>query len=172
MTDYRVGPGNTQIVIESLQKKDNSMSTTEHFTSLDETLLSIKQAHAEELRTLKDKLLAVQIEADLSRIAAAEANRERDTYMRLATKLITQFGTVEQVFATAKQMALEYAMADQKWAKPPPPDRKSPEQIAEERATAVDARMAQFDEPMEAKDCPPTPEEIAAKVQAALENPK
>lgn len=82
------------------------MTALETLSSLDRTLAEARNFHTSEMKALEDKLLAAQLEATLCKDALAKAMTERDNYMRVATRLITQFGTVEAVFAEAKQMAL------------------------------------------------------------------
>ena len=82
------------------------------FKSIDETLIAIKTDHGDQIQSLKDRIVALEIELTLHKDLSTRATADRDQYMRLATKLITQFGTVEQVFSEAKAMAL--AMEHQK----------------------------------------------------------
>lgn len=74
--------------------------------SIDETLAAIRDNHEREIQCAKDSMIAAQLELSLCREAMRKAQEERDYYMRIATKLITQFGTVEAVFAEAKALAL------------------------------------------------------------------
>src|SRR4051812_37443050 len=72
-----------------------TMAAMDNFYSLDETIRRIKEEHAEELKAVNDRLMASNIELELTKRRLAQANADRDTYMRLATKLVAQFGTVE-----------------------------------------------------------------------------
>ena len=78
----------------------------ERFYSLDETIRDIKEAHQAEIQSVKDKLMAAEIEAAMLREALQVADRERKSAERVTVKLITQFATVEAVFAEAKALAL------------------------------------------------------------------
>lgn len=77
-----------------------------HFESLDETVRRIREDCELQLQTMRDKLIAAEIEATLCKEQLAKANEARDLYMRVAERLVTQFATVEKVFADAKAMAL------------------------------------------------------------------
>lgn len=74
--------------------------------SIDETLAAIRDNHEREIRSAQDAQVAANLETALCREALRKAQTERDYYMRIATKLITQFGVVEAVFAEAKALAL------------------------------------------------------------------
>ena len=74
--------------------------------SLDETVAAIKADCESQIAAMKDRLTAAEIEAALCRDLLTKANTDRDMYMRVAERLVTQFGTVEKVFADAKAMAL------------------------------------------------------------------
>lgn len=76
------------------------------FKSIDETLASIRNDHESTIQTFKDRIVALELELTLHKDLSTRATKDRDQWMRLATKLVTQFGTVEQVFAEAKAMAL------------------------------------------------------------------
>lgn len=76
------------------------------FHSIDETLARIKDETASTIQSHKDTIFALQTELALHKSLTAAATVDRDKYMRIATQLITQFGTVEKVFSTAKEMAL------------------------------------------------------------------
>ena len=78
----------------------------ERFYSLDETIRDIKEAHQAEIQSVKDKLMAAEIEAVMLREALQVADRERRSAERVTVKLLTQFATVEAVFAEAKRLAL------------------------------------------------------------------
>lgn len=82
------------------------MTATDRFNSLDETVKSIREEHERALKASQDELLAAHIEVAMLKDAIKSANTDRDKWMRIATKLTTQFGTVEAVFADAKRMAL------------------------------------------------------------------
>lgn len=76
------------------------------FKSIDEMLASAKDEHESCKKALLDRIFALETELTLHKSLTASASKDRDTWMRLATKLVTQFGTVEQVFSEAKAMAL------------------------------------------------------------------
>lgn len=97
------------------------MIATERFSSLDETIRAIRHEYEMENQTLKDALTAAQIEKEIAQTKMTDALRERDVYLRLATKLVTQFATVEQVFADAKRIAIEHAMLEAKEGQPKEP---------------------------------------------------
>lgn len=78
----------------------------QHFESLDETIRTIRAECEREIKAMADKLLAAEIEAALCRDLLKQSNDNRDAYMRVAERLITQFATVEKVFADAKAYAL------------------------------------------------------------------
>lgn len=82
------------------------MSALDRFASLDETITSIRQDHAETLKACTDHLLATQLELELTKAQLTKACLDRDRYMRISTKLITQFAVVENVFSEAKALAL------------------------------------------------------------------
>lgn len=86
----------------------------EHFKSLDETVATIKAECETRVKAAEDKALASNIEATLCKNLLKEANETRDMYARVAERLITQFSTVERVFADAKA----YAMAIPKKEEP------------------------------------------------------
>lgn len=77
------------------------------YKSLDETVSAIREDCEAQLKDAKDKVLASEIRATLLEQYLAEAKADRDSAVRIATKLITQFGLVEKVFADAKELALE-----------------------------------------------------------------
>lgn len=95
------------------------MIATERFSSLDETIRAIRHEYEMENQTLKDSLTAATIEKEIAQTKMTDALRERDVYLRLATKLVTQFATVEQVFADAKRIAIEHAMLEAKETQEP-----------------------------------------------------
>lgn len=78
------------------------------YSSIDEMLKNAKDEHETTLGQLKDQIFALQTELALHKRLTAAATADRDKYMRLATKLITQFDTVEKVFSDAKALALSY----------------------------------------------------------------
>lgn len=88
------------------------MSALDQMNSLDSILKTIKEEHATEMQKLKDSLLAAELQTTLCQKALADAAKERDKWMRIATKLVTQFSTVEQVFAEAKRIALSMPETD------------------------------------------------------------
>jgi len=77
-----------------------------HFETLDATARAIKEDCERELRAMSDKLLAAEIESSMCKEHFTKERAEKERYMRIATKLITQFGAVEQIFAEAKKMAM------------------------------------------------------------------
>jgi hypothetical protein len=77
-----------------------------HFESLDETVRAIRAECEMQLKAMADKLLAAEIESTLCRDLLKQSNDSRDAYMRVAERLVTQFATVEKVFADAKAYAL------------------------------------------------------------------
>jgi len=84
------------------------------FKSMDETLSAIKDQHAEEMKACQDRMLAAEVRAEILQDHLKAAQADRDSAVRIATKLITQFALVEKVFAEAKQLALEVAREGQK----------------------------------------------------------
>jgi hypothetical protein len=83
------------------------MSATDKFQSIDETLAFIKETHAAEMAALADALKAATVELELTKAAFKKADERAMVSERLAIKLITQFGTVEAIFAEAKKLALQ-----------------------------------------------------------------
>lgn len=74
--------------------------------SLDETVIAIRETHAAEIQAANDRVLAAEVKATLLEDQLARAVEARASAERLATKLITQFGAVEAIFADAKALAL------------------------------------------------------------------
>ena len=76
------------------------------YKSLDETVARIREDCEAQLKDARDKMLASEIRSTLLEQQLKEANANRDSAVRIATKLITQFSVVEKVFAEAKELAL------------------------------------------------------------------
>jgi len=76
------------------------------YKSLDETVARIREDCEAQLKDARDKVLAAEIRASILEQHLSEAKADRDSAVRIATKLITQFGIVEKVFAEAKELAL------------------------------------------------------------------
>ena len=83
------------------------MSALEQFSSIDETLKVIRESHAAEMAAMFDALKAATVELELTKAAFKKADERAMISERLAIKLITQFGTVEAIFAEAKKLALQ-----------------------------------------------------------------
>ena len=78
----------------------------EQFQSIDEALRSARAECEEQLRSMQDRLMAAEMKAELCQERENEATAKCERYMRIAERLVTQFATVEAVFAEAKAMAL------------------------------------------------------------------
>lgn len=78
----------------------------EKFLDLNATIADIKADCEHQVRTANDARIAAEIEAQLCKDLLTKANENRDLYMRIAERLVTQFATVEKVFADARAMAL------------------------------------------------------------------
>lgn len=78
----------------------------EKFQSLDETIRQIREDCEHAVKAAQDRCVAAEMEAQICKDLLAKANDQRDLYMRIAERLVTQFATVEKVFADAKAMAL------------------------------------------------------------------
>lgn len=78
----------------------------DQFQSLDEAVKAIREETDAALKAMSDRLLAAELEATLCRDLLHKANEKSEAYMRVAERLITQFATVEKVFADAKAYAL------------------------------------------------------------------
>ena len=74
--------------------------------SLDDTIVAIRETHAAEIQAASDRVLAAEVKTTLLESQLARAVEARASAERLATKLITQFGAVEAIFADAKALAL------------------------------------------------------------------
>lgn len=82
--------------------------------SLDETVAAIREAHEEELKAAKDAQFGAEVKTALLEDMLAKAIEARNTAERFSMKLLTQFNTVEAVFAEAKAIAIEHARAETK----------------------------------------------------------
>lgn len=78
------------------------------YQSIDEMLKSVRDEHETTIGQYKDQIFALQTELVLHKSLTAAAALDRDKWMRVATKLIVQFGLVEKVFADAKELALAH----------------------------------------------------------------
>lgn len=76
------------------------------FQSLDEMVAGIKADCEAQLKAMSDKLLAAEIEATMAKDQLKVAREAQMAAERVTTKLLTQFGTVAQVFEEAKNLAL------------------------------------------------------------------
>lgn len=79
------------------------------FESLDEAVAAIKADCEEQLRSMRDKLMAAEIECHLCKQQMEAAVVERDRYLRIAERLVTKFAVCEAVLAEAKDFALNCA---------------------------------------------------------------
>jgi uncharacterized membrane protein len=80
--------------------------TNDHFQSLDETVRAIRADCEARIKAMSDRLMAAEIEATFAKEQLNKANERCEGYMRIAERLVTQFSTVEKVFAEAKEYAL------------------------------------------------------------------
>lgn len=79
----------------------------DHFTSIDQQLVAMKDHFDRERKLLQDQMFVAQTEAHLAREQLAVAVEARSHAERMVTKLLTQFGTVAQIFEEAKRLAEE-----------------------------------------------------------------
>lgn len=82
------------------------MSATDTFTSLDDHIRRIKEDCAMQVADARHMMDAAITETVVLRAALEKAAEQRDIAIRTTVKLITQFGTIEAVFADAKRLAL------------------------------------------------------------------
>lgn len=76
--------------------------------TIEETLAAIREDHDASLHE-REKLLAASDASNAElRLQNAALQAERDRWMRIATKLITELGSVESILAGVRQMAIEY----------------------------------------------------------------
>jgi hypothetical protein len=87
--------------------------------SLDETLAAIREEHAREMQECKDRTREAEVRATILQDQLDKAVEARAAAERLSVKLITQFGTVEAIFAEAKELALAAFHEEPKVAKVP-----------------------------------------------------
>ena len=91
----------------------------EKFVDLNATITEIREDCEHQVKAANDRCIAAEIEAQLCKDLLAKANEARDLYMRVAERLVTQFATVEKVFADAKAMALAIPEEKPKRTEPP-----------------------------------------------------
>lgn len=104
------------------------MAASDNFQTLDEILSNIRQVHADELKAVNDALLAKNIECELMKKEMDRLTAENVRYLRVTTKLITQFGVVEKVFSEAKAMALALEAEARVTENPPPRSLSEPQE--------------------------------------------
>ena len=92
----------------------------DHYKTLDETITAIRAECETRITEMKDKLLAAEIEATMAKDQLKEARLAQASAERIATKLLTQFGLVSQVFEEARTLALSLT---------PEPETKLPPNI-------------------------------------------
>jgi hypothetical protein len=91
------------------EKETKTLSALEHFESIDSKLSEMRRHFEAEQKALQDQLFMAQAESRLARDQLAQAVEARAVAERIATKLLTQFGTVALIFEEAKQLAEEVA---------------------------------------------------------------
>lgn len=121
------------------------MSPLDHFTSIDQQLTDMRKHFEEERKALQDQVFVAQTEAALAKEQLKTAVEARALAERRATRLLTQFGTVAQIFEEAKQVALEITRAN-----------IPPEELAEALSKAMlpppSTRMESNDEKVPTQD--------------------
>jgi hypothetical protein len=83
------------------------MTAMDHFTSIDRQLTTMKDHYEQERKLLQDQVFVAQTEAHIAKEQLAIAIEARSHAERMVTKLLTQFGTVAQIFEEAKRLAEE-----------------------------------------------------------------
>lgn len=95
------------------------MAATDSLNSLDQMLKAAREQHADEMKSVKDSLLASQLELKLTQDALSGQQERTGVAERFSVKLLTQFAMVDaaltlanKAFDDARQFALAQTPSD------------------------------------------------------------
>jgi hypothetical protein len=93
------------------------MSAMERFNGLDAMLAEVRRDHQQELDAANKRIDYQDMELTMLRNQLAEAREAEQKWQRIATKFVSQFGTVRTIMDEVYQLALQIE---------PPPSKEAP----------------------------------------------